>query len=371
VSDADQNSSSESDAAQRASRNVEPPSGKRQYSCLSCFVLLVIAFLAIGLLLPAIGAPREAGRSVSCLNKVHQLGGAMQEYASQHNNAYPASAEIVQSPNGKKVGGYSFLVKLLPYMKYDYLYKTLPQNIPNGDLDSALATNRDLATAMNASLREFVCPSNNNNIFHDPNSYPPRFAFTNYKALGASTRDSLIAVVNPSAAQPYGKAANHPDGAMFPSAGDLPMKGIQDGLSHTIFLTETIDDRASRWMVGAECTLVGLPQASSPTAKQLPAPYPFFAPRGFDMTWGDGSAVSIAGLRTFLMYDFSPSGDDVGKYEDPGWSNVPTYGPSSAHPAIAVVGFGDGSVTALYKRCDAANLFFLITKDNNDPFNLP
>jgi hypothetical protein len=32
---------------------------------------------------------------------------------------------------------------------------------------------------------------------------------------------------------------------------------------------------------------------------------------------------------------------------------------------------GDGSVMALNKRCDAANLFFLITKDNNEPFSIP
>ena len=48
-----------------------------------------------------------------------------------------------------------------------------------------------------------------------------------------------------------------------------------------------------------------------------------------------------------------------------------TYGPSSAHPAVAICCFGDGSVTALNKRCDPANMFFLITKNDGDPFNHP
>ena len=49
---------------------------------------------------------------------------------------------------------------------------------------------------------------------------------------------------------------------------------------------------------------------------------------------------------------------------------TPAYGPSSGHPAVVVVGMGDGSTQALSKRIDAANLFFLITKNNSDPFYL-
>ena len=299
----------------------------------------------------------------------------MQNYASAHDNSFPPSAEIVQMPaRGNVVGGYSFIVKLLPYMDYDGLYKTLPRDVPNGDLDAALADNPALVDAMNTSLQKFVCPSNNNNIFQYPTANPPKFAFTNYKAMGATTRNSLIMAANPAAAPPYGTAAIHPDGAVFPSRGDLPVAGIKDGTSHTICIMETVDDVSSRWMVGAECTLVGLPQKSSPTGAQPTGTYPFFAPPGFDKEWGDGSAVSLAGLRTFLMYDFSPSGppSDVGKYEDPGWAKTPpAYGPSSAHPAVVIVGMGDGSVMAMNKRCDAANLFFLITKNGNDPFNFP
>ena len=36
-----------------------------------------------------------------------------------------------------------------------------------------------------------------------------------------------------------------------------------------------------------------------------------------------------------------------------------------------ICGMGDGSVQALSKQTDPANLFFLITKNNSDPFYLP
>jgi hypothetical protein len=303
-----------------------------------------------------------------------QLGLAMHNHVSVHNGAFPPSAEIVAtSPKGNTIGGYSFLVKVLPYLEYDALYKSLPQTVPNGDLDALVSKNAALATAMDTSLGELHCPSNNNNVFENPTSNPPRFAFTNYKAMGATTRNSLLMAANPSGTPPYGTASLHPDGALFPSAGNLPLASIADGTSHTITIMETIDDKSSRWMVGAECTLVGLPFASNVNGKVGAdgVTYPYYCHSSFDNTYGDGSGVTRAGLRTFLMYDFSPSGADCGKYEDPGWSKPPAYGPSSAHPVVAIVGTADGSVMALSKRCDAANLFFMITKNGSDPFNIP
>ena len=69
------------------------------------------------------------------------------------------------------------------------------------------------------------------------------------------------------------------------------------------------------------------------------------------------------------MYDFSPSGGDVGTYEDAGFAEgAPAYGPSSMHPAVVVCGLGDGSTNAISKRIDAAAFFFLITKSGGDPF---
>jgi hypothetical protein len=221
---------------------------------------------------------------------------------------------------------------------------------------------------MNRSFPDFLCPSNSNNKFKNPAASPPQFAFTNYKAMGATTRHSLLMVSNPSGKPPYGTAEMHPDGALYPSDKNLPMSAIVDGTSHTILIVETIDDANSRWMVGNECTLVGIPQSSGVAEKT--EKYPFYAPRGFDNTYGEDSAVSRAGLRTFLMYDFSPGGADAGTYEDPGWAmGPPAYGPSSMHPAVAIVCMCDGSVLELNKRCDTANLFFLITKSNNDAFS--
>ena len=118
---------------------------------------------------------------------------------------------------------------------------------------------QSLTNMIHTSMKEFVCPSNGNPLYQQPQSSPPQFAFTNYKAMGASCKSSLAFCTNSSGSPPYGTAAVHPDGAIFPSGNNLPISRILDGLSHTIIIMETIDDTFSVWMIGSQRTLTGLP----------------------------------------------------------------------------------------------------------------
>ena len=88
---------------------------------------------------------------------------------------------------------------------------------PNGNIDAAAAGNKHLADAMNTQLKQLICPSNRNPTFQNPTADPPQFALTNYKAMGASQRDSLLMAANPTAKPPYGTAKIHPDGGLYPS----------------------------------------------------------------------------------------------------------------------------------------------------------
>jgi len=202
---------------------------RRGFTLVELLVVIAIIGILIGLLLPAINAAREAGRRASCLNRARQIGLAFANYASTFNSLFPPSAQLIKptaSSTTATVGGYSFLVKLLPFMEYDTLYRQLPQSIKGpiataftGTGTSAVA----LKNAINTSMKEFICPSNGNNLFQNPQATPPNmlYALTNYKAMGASCKASLLMSLpgQSFAAGLYGTASQHPDGAVFPGTG--------------------------------------------------------------------------------------------------------------------------------------------------------
>ena len=342
----------------------------RRFTWVELLVVIVIIAISLAILMPILNSRREAQRRATCLNNSHQIGLAFQNFASTFGNAFPPSAKITKAADGTQtVGGMSFLVLVGSFMDIGntVIYFDLGPGRYNADPEDT--SNKAVVEAMNTQFSEFICPSGPH---RQASSAQPSAGITNYKAMGATTRGSLMMVVDPQATPPYGPAGIHPDGAVFPSTHNLPAANISDGLSNTIFTIETVDEAASRWTVGKEATLVGMPQSSSPTGTTPQAPYSFFVQPGFDHTYGPGSAVARAGLRTFLAYDFRPTGADAGKYEDPGFGQTPpAYGPSSMHPGIVVCGFGDASVQAISKQVDAASLFFLITKNNADPFYAP
>jgi hypothetical protein len=196
--------------------------------------------------------------------------------------------------------------------------------------------------------------------------------------MSATTEASLEICVDPSGKPPYGKIEQHPDGALFPGKY-IPLADFKvGGLSHTIALMETQDDKYSRWLVGAEASLVGLPPAFNKTLVEDPK-MPYYYPSMFDGKFGEDSAVAKSGLRTFLDYDFSPAGKDYGAYAknnagDPDWDttipNTYMYGPSSGHPAVIVSCYADGNASGISKRVDAACLFFLIRRGGEKPDNI-
>jgi len=343
----------------------------RRFTWVELLVVIIIIAVSLAILIPVLNSHREAQRRATCINNSHQIGQGFWVYASIFNNSFPPSARITKAADGTQaVGGFSFLMRLLSFM--DLEDSISRRMLPTGDPEDT--SKSKTVEWMNIQLKEFLCPSNRHCSDKLQSS-----GITNYKAMGATTRGSLMMVANPQATPPYGTMIPingtlplHPDGAIFPSTNNLPASDYLDGLSHTIITIETIDEAASRWMVGKEATLVGMPQSSSATGTTPQTPFNYFVPPGYDGKHGPDSAVAKAGLRTFLSYDFSPSGPDAGKYEDPGFGKTPpAYGPSSAHPAVVVCGMGDGSVQAISKQIDAANLFFLITKNNSDPFFVP
>ncbi len=294
---------------------------RRGFTLVELLVVIAIIGMLVGLLLPAINSAREAGRRASCQNKVHQIGLAFQNFASTFNNAYPPAAQAI-NPNASssssttttyKIGGYSFLVRLLSFMDSDAMYKQLPQSLGTSGtvLTPANATTNQqqaLASAISTVMNSYLCPSYNGTDYNQgigsPNATTAataQQAITNYKAMGASCKQSLQMAAGGTTlpSQLYGTLTVHPDGAIYPSTTNISSAQFLDGLSHTIFFCETMDNTASSWMLGSECVLTGLPGQgakgctvnSVPTGGAPIAPYNYFVQTGYTPgVWGDASA---------------------------------------------------------------------------------
>jgi prepilin-type N-terminal cleavage/methylation domain-containing protein len=357
---------------------------RRGFTLVELLVVIVIIGVLIGLLLPAVQAAMEASRRASCQNHLHQIGIALQNYNSSFGK-FPGAASLVGTTNPKTVHGWSFLVQILPYLEYGTLYGTL--NVANTTLDPETLTDTASITALNTLIKEFTCPSNPNQKYVDPSQSPPFQAFTNYKALSATCCTSLKVCMNPGTQGPYGTAAQsslHPDGEIYPGTG-LGVADLVDGTAHTILVTETIDDQCSRWTVGREASMVGLADSIVQNATNSDGVFSFFHPTWFTKQTFDGldgqTTLPSPPLRPYIAYDFSPSGKDVGTYDDM-TQNVlgavppqgktgpgPAYGPSSGHKGLANHLMGDASVLAVSARIDPCAYWFLITKNGGDPYH--
>src|ERR1051325_7236052 len=108
-------------------------SKRRGFTLVELLVVIAIIAVLIALLLPAIQAAREAARRNSCTNKMHQIGIALQNHHDSYRY-FPAVCTSTMSGGSLPAGtsapstntwGYSWLVKILPYLEETTLYNAI------------------------------------------------------------------------------------------------------------------------------------------------------------------------------------------------------------------------------------------------------
>ncbi len=146
---------------------------------------------AARMLLPAVGASREAARRAQCVNNMKQIGLAMHNYAST-NNCFPPA--VLFGPDGKTP--YSWRVAILPYLEQASLYNQYrfdelwdgPNNKKLLDKMPALYACPSDDQAVSSHFTSYFVPTGPDTIF------PPRKEGTGFADITDGTSLTLLVV---------------------------------------------------------------------------------------------------------------------------------------------------------------------------------
>jgi len=291
------------------------------WTLLETFIVLGIFGCLFLMLMPALQASRESARQTNCVQNLKNIGIATHNYG-QANRVLPASASLVHDRAGKitAIGEPSLFTAIFPY--------------------AAGAKKREVAP--NSQPSWLLCPSYDGSPWADPATRHE--AITNYRPLGATHIESL-SVASPNPMKPkyeQSKQSPHPDGACFP-ASYRTFGSIPNGLSNTFFLTESVEPRFSRWRVGAESAVVGLPRDVEFEKNE----FWFCLPKGYDEAKkGNENSVYWA-YHTYLDWDY-----DRNPYDGADGTQGGKCGPGSNHPNGVPHLYCDGSARMIPRSID-------------------
>jgi len=103
----------------RLSRAIGPiTNGPRDgFTLLELLVCIAIIGVLAAILLPVSARARSAALSSSCASNLRQIGAALQLYAQDNNNLYPAARGLSNNDPRKNPTGGSWIVELYPYIE--------------------------------------------------------------------------------------------------------------------------------------------------------------------------------------------------------------------------------------------------------------
>ena len=348
----------------------------RGITLLEVLILIGIFVSVFVMLLPALLAMRESSRQEACVKNMKDLGIAFHNYASNHNNRFPASSGVTRGPDGKitAVDGWSWQVMVLPYLEHEQLYNSLDIEGGHPLAESSGSKAASKAEALATSLPELLCPSSHCSPFTGNGT--KKMGITNYKAMGATHIESL-SVASPWPLPPkYGqdavsskrseadKIVQHPDGACFPgdglAGGDFP-KGWQ----WTFLLVESTEPHYARWAVGAESAVVGLPpNVEFEKVEYKQHAFDGYVPKGYRkaLEKSPEAMSTYWTYHTYLDWDY-----DQQPYKSVGDQGA-KYGPSSGHLKVVNHGLLDGGVWGMSRDIDISIYMSLITRNQVTPY---
>ena len=267
--------------------------------------MIAIIGVLVALLLPAVQSSREAARRSSCANNMKQIGLAIEGYQLS-KLVYPPSNthKLALWEDVAETLNHSWASLIMPYVEEGSISDMIDFTLP------VMHSRNEPAASTVVSI--YRCPSYNGADRTDDPHYPStNYAIGNYVAMAATDVDHIW------------QADLEPEGVIYPAAKIGPKK-IPDGLSKTMFIAESREEKMRVWIDGrtaANTALAGVTSSGDPQVSLNFTPY-----------YDDGDIVSA-------------------------------YGPSSMHPGGAHHLYGDGSVHFLRDEISPKAYVALCTRE--------
>lgn len=360
-------------------------------------VVVVIAILGVllALLLPAISAARESARRNSCNCSFKQVGLAIHNFHDTSKKFPSSTSTSIRgvSPGSRSSdfmagAGVSWQVRILPYMEQLSLYNAC--NIQNKtsqpdafDPSITVPNTNSAGGQMHVStvcVGGFICPSYAGALFSDAPEYShltsvptgseqvgccgggSGAADTSSLTRGYRTGVAASTFVATSATHldlmlddPTLPEAKLPNGIIVPPPQSISMSDIADGSSRTLMITETREQRYSSWYDGTVGWVVMMDPNGRPPVRDGSSPF-YIATGNSSLEVGTQMSKNQHYLPQSMIPTFATD-----------WS----WGPSSFHQGLIMVGMADGSARSVNVDIDPTVLLQLTTRNGREPADFP
>jgi prepilin-type N-terminal cleavage/methylation domain-containing protein len=264
------------------------------FTLVELLVVITIIGILIAMTIPAVQSAREAGRRMTCMNNLRQIGAALADYESAHGVLPPGSIDR-QGPLRNRPQGYemSWIVQILPYLDEGLTFKYVDFSV--GVYDKKNATVRAIAVSTLICPSCGMCRLSSSDQGHGPglgNAPPPagpdstqsdavaETYIVGNKAIkaeptpGRPNYTQFNAAANTYVLSNYAGCQNDVEspidagnqGVLFLNSS-IGRKDVTDGLAHTIYVGEKLVGVGDLgWMSGTRATLrnTGTPPGRTP-----------------------------------------------------------------------------------------------------------
>ena len=222
---------------------------RRAFTLVELLVVIAIIGILIGLLLPAVNAAREAGRRISCVNNLKQIGLALHVFEQTYGR-FPPGGAVDQPPFGANRSsangwGSSWMIYILPGIEQNSLFKRFQFTADSGwPGDGGNPTYTILA---GVSIPTYRCPSSRLPLFgmewgpygtDKPSA--PAASYVGISGIRGGSGYVIIQGFNETRANTGDSGWVSAGGVLFPNS-QVTVTKITDGLSHTLAVSEQGD----------------------------------------------------------------------------------------------------------------------------------